>query len=223
MNTKKSKILDMLRVNKKKSENIMYYKNPSLKYRQNNRDKLNETARQKYQQKKANFIKKGISLQGHKLCSGCKKELPITAFSKSYSSVDGMTYTCQKCIRARNNTKHNLLKKMLRGAKERSLQNNLNFNLDFDFLVQISNIKNCPVFGIPLEWEINPDKKDVHKNKNNRPSLDRINSQHGYTKDNVKIISWRANKLKNESTIKELLEIINYMKKHLNDISYGET
>jgi hypothetical protein len=198
-------------------ENITSAQKSSLKYREKNRQILNLKAREKYREKKLLFSTP--SFFESKQCSSCKKELPLSEYTISYSSKDWYTYTCRKCIRTRNNTKINMIKKMLRGAKERSVQNNLEFDLDIDFLVKLSKVENCPVFGIRLEWEYDPDKKDIHKNKDNRPSLDRINSQRGYTKDNVKIISWRANKLKNESTLKELQEIIDYMRSHLNDTS----
>lgn len=56
----------------------------------------------------------------------------------------------------------------------------------------------CPVLGIELE---------IGKGKNNpsSPSLDRIDSSKGYTPDNVWVISYRANTLKNNATPSELI------------------
>lgn len=56
--------------------------------------------------------------------------------------------------------------------------------------------KLCPWLGIPLIWN--------HSNRDNWPSVDRIDSTKGYTPDNVEIISWRANTIKNSSTFDEL-------------------
>ena len=54
----------------------------------------------------------------------------------------------------------------------------------------------CPILGIPIY---------TSKDKNNSPSIDRIIPKYGYTKNNVQIISNRANKLKSNATPEELL------------------
>ena len=41
-------------------------------------------------------------------------------------------------------------------------------------------------------------------NYGDSPSLDRIFPESGYTKGNVRVISWRANWIKNNSTIEEI-------------------
>jgi hypothetical protein len=63
----------------------------------------------------------------------------------------------------------------------------------------------CPVFNIPLNYEISTGRND------NSPSLDRLDPTKGYTPDNVKIISWRANRIKNNGTAQEHLDIAAYM------------
>ena len=44
------------------------------------------------------------------------------------------------------------------------------------------------------------------------PSLDRIDSTKGYTKNNVQIISWKANRIKAYATVVELETVVKYMK-----------
>ena len=55
----------------------------------------------------------------------------------------------------------------------------------------------CPVLGIKLE----PGEKIC---SDTSPSIDRIDSTKGYTKDNIWIISNRANRIKNDATIEEI-------------------
>ena len=66
----------------------------------------------------------------------------------------------------------------------------------------------CPVLGIPLVYP------NALKNKRspNSPSLDRLVNPHGYVAANLRVISFRANALKNDATVNELEAVIRYMK-----------
>lgn len=64
----------------------------------------------------------------------------------------------------------------------------------------------CPVFGTPMGF-------GEAFTKDDRPSIDRIDSSKGYVKGNVQIISWRANHLKNDATLEELEKLVAYMRK----------
>lgn len=87
-------------------------------------------------------------------------------------------------------------------ARRRARDKNLPFDLKPS---DISVPSHCPVLGIPLftgkGGGYNP----------NSPSLDRINSKRGYTRDNVCIISMRANVLKGDATLDELQKIMIYI------------
>lgn len=65
--------------------------------------------------------------------------------------------------------------------------------------------RECPVLGIPIEFTVNG-------RTDNTPSLDRMDPVKGYTKGNVRVISWRANRLKSNGTLEELEKIVKYMK-----------
>jgi hypothetical protein len=62
----------------------------------------------------------------------------------------------------------------------------------------------CPILGMKLLWSDGPRKE-------NSPSLDRSIPELGYVKENVHIISWRANRIKNNATPEELIAIAEYM------------
>lgn len=55
----------------------------------------------------------------------------------------------------------------------------------------------CPVLDIPLEFS-----KD-RKRKDDTPSVDRLVPGLGYVPENIMVISWRANSLKNNMTLEE--------------------
>ena len=42
----------------------------------------------------------------------------------------------------------------------------------------------------------------------NSPSVDRIDPKKGYTPDNIRVISWRANSLKSDASLKELQVLV---------------
>jgi hypothetical protein len=66
----------------------------------------------------------------------------------------------------------------------------------------------CPVLGIALVYP------NALKNKRspNSPSLDRLTNSRGYVAVNLRVISFRANALKNDATVGELEAVIRYMK-----------
>ena len=59
----------------------------------------------------------------------------------------------------------------------------------------------CPLLGIPLFRSIGKGACD------NSPSLDRIDSSKGYTPDNIRVISNKANSIKSNATLEELERI----------------
>jgi hypothetical protein len=65
----------------------------------------------------------------------------------------------------------------------------------------------CPMLGIRLNYG---GTGEIRKRSDDSPSVDRIDSRKGYTSDNIHIISWRANRIKNDSTPEELVKIANY-------------
>jgi len=90
---------------------------------------------------------------------------------------------------------------MLYDAKKRAKRKGITFDLEWD---DLTIPENCPVLGIPLF--IGDGGRSA-----NSPSLDRFDNNLGYTKDNVRIISLRANALKNDATVEEMRLILAYM------------
>ena len=65
----------------------------------------------------------------------------------------------------------------------------------------------CPILGIDIDWFA-----DSHAP--NSPSYDRTNPKLGYIKGNVRLMSLRANRIKNDGTADEHIKIAEYMKQY---------
>jgi hypothetical protein len=87
-------------------------------------------------------------------------------------------------------------------AKKRAQAANVPFSIA---LGDIVIPKTCPVLGIPL-FQSSKGRSD------NSPSLDRRNPQWGYVPGNIAVISFRANRIKNDSTVQELEKLLRWMK-----------
>lgn len=81
-------------------------------------------------------------------------------------------------------------------------------NYDWEFTINFGDIDfptHCPILGIELDY-FAPGRAE------NSPSFDRVNPTLGYIKGNVAIVSWRANRIKNDGTAEEHQKIADFMK-----------
>lgn len=63
----------------------------------------------------------------------------------------------------------------------------------------------CPALGIPL-------RKAHGRMNDNSPSIDRLDPDQGYTPDNISIISWKANRIKSDATLMELVALVAWLR-----------
>ena len=92
---------------------------------------------------------------------------------------------------------------MWRRARARSAKQGLEFNITIDDLLPLPT--HCPVFGTPLC--VSAGHRDP-----NAYSLDRVNNDLGYVVGNVVVMSYRANRLKNDGTAQEHDAIAKWMR-----------
>lgn len=64
----------------------------------------------------------------------------------------------------------------------------------------------CPMLDIQLQF-------NNKKSQDDSPSLDRIIPELGYVVGNIRLISYRANRIKNDATLKDLKMIVAYLDK----------
>lgn len=102
---------------------------------------------------------------------------------------------------------------MLRTARQKAKKNKLPFNLT---LADIVIPKICPLLGIPIiPIDGQRGKRTSRGPTLNSPSLDRKRPELGYVRDNVWVISYRANSIKNDASVAELRQIADNLEKVL--------
>jgi hypothetical protein len=143
-----------------------------------------------------------------KKCTKCGESKLVEKFGSDKSKKDGLHSHCKKC-KAQDQQRRincNRGKNLLTVVKARAKKKGLDFNLEEEDIIIPAK---CPVLGEPLKVNIGG-----KCNSPNSPTLDRIDNNKGYVKGNVQIISWRANKIKADASLEELLKIVAYMEKY---------
>lgn len=162
-------------------------------------------------------------------CTQCKEEKPRTEFSWKGTDHKRLTSRCHSCRRAnyKENPERNrqraieyhrsnrdaILARMkernpefflLRDAKKRARDCGVPFNLT---LADITIPAHCPVLGFKMQ---------AHEGKCgfDSPTLDRVVPARGYVRGNVVVISHRANTIKSDATLNELLATVRYVRTH---------
>lgn len=172
-------------------------------------------------------------------CVSCDQLLDSSFFHKKTNSKLGFRTECKACRKAADKEKYlvnkdeiyqkrkeywdkvkdkpEVIERCRRNRKSYFLNNQEKFILHrckvrakkagLDFDLELSDIvipEICPVLNIPLE------KGDRFANRNS-PSVDRIDPNRGYTKDNIQIISNLANMMKNNANPEQLLNFANWI------------
>ena len=102
--------------------------------------------------------------------------------------------------------KHSKLQQMFARFKTKAKKEKLPFNLNAD---NFTLPDKCPVLGIDLVF--NTVAADF-----NSYSIDRVDNTKGYTEDNICIMSLRANVLKRDATLEELILVGKWAEMQLN-------
>ena len=163
---------------------------------------------------------------GTMVCPVCGRELPVEAFPVYGKSKTGRDWLCKECrdyhsslnvpkdknyfkkLRIKVSKEYrqeqyaidrksrikNFARAMYTAAKNRAARRGIDFNLDLEDIIIPEK---CPILQCPFEY-------GTSKNYSYSPSLDRIDNSKGYIKVNVRVISSKANSMKNSATWEEL-------------------
>lgn len=139
-----------------------------------------------------------------KVCVDCEVEKPGKAnFKRKMFAIDGLEDVCNDCRRLLRTAP--VVMRIFKSAKARAAKKKL------PFTIQVSDIvipEFCPVLGIELA------KKHARLFNDIRPSLDRFKPELGYVPGNIAVISWKANRLKNNGSTEEFEKLAAWMRGH---------
>lgn len=88
-----------------------------------------------------------------------------------------------------------------RGKKANAKRAGVEFTIPFKDIIFPTH---CPILGFELDYE-------AEERQENSPSFDRIDPSKGYVTGNVMVISWRANRIKNDGSAQEHRQIANFL------------
>lgn len=137
----------------------------------------------------------------YKRCSICGQEKKFIEFKVDKRIKSQISSRCKACDIPRLVFK-DPRKILLRASRWRAKKKGILFNLKVE---DITLPTKCPVLGIDLAFN--------NKSKNNSYSLDRIDPTKGYTKDNIQIVSVKANRMKSDASFEEIEKLYLFMKK----------
>jgi hypothetical protein len=151
-----------------------------------------------------------------KICSKCGETKSIDDFSKRKASKDGYQPLCKTCKKEYNtqwavedkDSPRRPNRNSFFNAKKRSKKTGVPFTItESGFIVP----EICPILGIKLE------KGRINGSLDTSPSLDKIRPELGYVPGNIAVISYRANRIKNDGTAEEHRKIADWMDAQLKE------
>lgn len=139
-------------------------------------------------------IKSGLGRNYISQCKLCRR---------AYNALDRVKE--RKNLRAPLIRKKNRMSAIYGASIGNARKKNLEHNITVDYLKELFISQNglCYYTGKPMLVDL----RDVDSN-NNSVSLDRIDSSQGYIKGNVVLCRWIVNRIKNDVSLKDLLEIV---------------
>jgi hypothetical protein len=164
-----------------------------------------------------------------KTCSRCKEEKLLSEFSLNNSAKDRLQYKCRACDlkyqtqRREDNKDEHLeysrkyqrnrrldfeyrLQMLINASKQRARLNDREHDINVEDIKAIYPADGCcPIFGLKLEF-------NGAGFRDSSPSIDRIDSTKGYTRDNIQVISWKANRIKGAASLQDLEMLVAYLK-----------
>ena len=165
-----------------------------------------------YRQNKTAFFV--YSLQ-NKVCSSCEIDKPVSEFKKRITYKDGYSNKCRKCeyeictdSRKAYELKH-WAKRLFLHAKK---HNKYDFDIDEQFILELYEKQNGKCYWFNVDLIPSNEAKYPWQ-----PSLDRLDREKGYIKDNVVLACYSANIGRNTSSAETFIKFVNDLSRSIKE------
>lgn len=159
-----------------------------------------------------------IDRSGVKECGTCHSKKLKTEFAIRRSSLDGLASVCTDCNRDKSrqfyHSESGQLTHRVTAAKSRAEASGYGFDIDKQFIGEllVEQEGRCAVSGVLLDTS---DTGTAKVRGRHTPSIDRIDSKKGYTRDNVRLVTQAVNIAKGVWEDKDLVEFsVDWLKHH---------
>ena len=215
---KEKSLQDFPKHSQTKDGYLGHCKNCQLKVRQTLRHSVTDIKKKCIrcnQVKGADEFAKNPRLIGglHNICKNCsnserrdKKYHEVSGENRKKRKEEDLNYKEYLNRQKRENSRKNFKTQMLANCKRRALKKGLEFSICKEDII-IPKI--CPILKVPFIL-------GTGKNYEYTPTIDRINNYKGYTKENIQIITKKANSMKNSASFKELKLFAEWILQNIN-------
>lgn len=158
-----------------------------------------------------------------KVCKTCNKEKPLDHFR-----LTNNRWRCNECrtcfqikYRAYNKKPSTRVRHMVFDMNKSARKKKFDCDITVADVFQMYEDQNgkCALTGFDMTLGSSDDPVE----KRYAASPDRINNELGYTKDNVWLVAARANSIKSDMTLEELIEWCDAVSQHLSDTQLPTT
>lgn len=122
-----------------------------------------------------------------------------TEIDKLIKEYDGPIELCD--------TKHSLHSRACQMLQNVKSDHRYTYDIDEEWIMEKLKKGKCEATGLPFDYTIGTFVKDSKTTNPFTPSIDRIDSNEGYMKDNCWIVLWAVNRGKGDNSIESYLKI----------------
>jgi hypothetical protein len=149
-----------------------------------------------------------------KYCPKCNKIKSVNEFHKNKANNDGLTSYCGLCFSKTEKERkfRNWVTSLIKDARTRSRKiKNKQFDLTKEFILELYEKQNHKCYWYDIEMLPSLNSCDPQQ-----PSIDRIDLDKGYTKDNIVLACFAANMGRNKTSKERFREFSEMLKGNIN-------